>query len=345
MTRIVPVAVTVASLAAAAATAGCGVLAGTGAADEPGDIQVYSARHYDLEDAFGEFEKDTGLQVDFLFAEDGELLQRLEAEGEDSPADVFMTVDAGNLWAAEQAGVLAPLESTVLDRAVPARYRDQDGAWVGLALRARTVAYNPDSVDPSELDAENTYAGLADPRWKGRLCMRDASEAYTQSLIAALLEAYGHEETERIVRGWLDNDVDIMSNDILLLEAVDAGTCEVALVNHYYYARLLADDPALDVELYWASQKGEGTQMNLSGGGVVATSDAKAEAQRLLEWLATDGQEAFIGGNHEYPVNPDVEPDEIVAGFGRFKQMPIDAEAYGRRNREAADLLAEVGYE
>ena len=175
--------------------------------------------------------------------------------------------------------------------------------------------------------------------------MRDSSEAYTQSLVAALIETYGHDETERIVQGWLDNDVDIMSNDILLLEAVAAGTCEVALVNHYYYARMLEEDPDLDVELFWASQDGEGTQMNLSGGGVVATSDAAPEAQRLLEWLATDGQQAFIGGNHEYPVNPDVAPDEVVAGFGPFEQMPIDAEAYGRRNGEASDLLERVGYE
>ena len=345
MSRFVPVAVTVASLAAAAATAGCGLLSVTGATAEPGDVQVYSARHYDLEDAFGEFERETGLTVEFLFADDGELLQRLEAEGEDSPADVFMTVDAGNLWAADQAGILAPTRSRVLERAVPARYRDPQGAWVGLALRARTVAYDPDQVDPSEFDSTNTYAGLADPKWRGRLCMRDSSEAYTQSLVAALIEAYGREETERIVRGWLDNDVDIMSNDVLLLEAVEAGTCDVALVNHYYYARMLEEDPGLGVQLYWASQDGKGTQMNLSGGGVVATSDAKPEARRLLEWLATEGQRAFIGGNHEYPANPDVAPDAVVAGFGPFEQMPIDAGAYGRRNSEASDLLERVGYE
>ena len=331
------------AIALSAATAGCGIFGG--AEEEPGDIQVYSARHYDLEDAFAEFTDETGLEVDFLFAEDADLLKRLEAEGEGSPADLFVTVDAGNLWAAEQAGVLEPVDSPTLEAAVPEQYRDRDGAWYGLALRARTIAYNPDNVDPAELDTENTYAGLADPKWDGRLCMRDSTEAYTQSLVAALMESYGKDEAEKIVRSWLDNDVEIMSNDILLLEAVDAGTCDVALVNHYYLARELDDNPDLNVELFWASQDGLGTQLNLSGAGVVATSDDKADAQKLLEWLATDGQEEFVGDNHEYPVNPDVKPDPVIAAFGPFKPMPIDAEAYGRLNAEALDLLEEVGYE
>jgi iron(III) transport system substrate-binding protein len=334
---------TLLAVALSATTAGCGIFGGSG--DEPGDLQVYSARHYDLEEAFVDFEKETGLKVDFLFAEDADLLKRLEAEGEASPADLYVTVDAGNLWAADQAGVLEDIQSPALEKAVPAKYRDADGAWFGLALRARTVVYNPDNVDPSEFDTENTYAGLGDPKWKGRLCMRDSTEAYTQSLVAALMESYGKDEAENIVRSWLDNDVEIMSNDILLLEAVDAGTCDVALVNHYYLARELDDNPDMNVELFWASQDGLGTQLNLSGAGVVATSDDKADAQKLLEWLATDGQEEFVGDNHEYPVNPRVEPDEVIASFGPFKPMPIDAEAYGRLNAEALDLLEEVGYE
>jgi iron(III) transport system substrate-binding protein len=331
------------TLALSAGVAGCGVFGGEDA--EPADIQVYSARHYDLEEAFTVFTEDTGLTVDFLTGDDAELLQRLEAEGEGSPADLFFTVDAGNLWAADQAGVLDAVDSPVLDGAVPQEYRDSDGSWYGLALRARTVVYNPDNVDPSEFDTENTYAGLGDPKWQGRLCMRDSTEAYTQSLVTALMETYGKDEARSIVQSWLDNDVDIMSNDILLLEAVDAGTCDAAVVNHYYLARELEENSDMNVELFWASQDGAGVQLNLSGGGVVATSDAKADAQKLLEWLATDGQEEFVGDNHEFPVNPDVKPDEAIEAFGPFKPMPIDAEAYGRLNADAIDLLEEVGYE
>jgi iron(III) transport system substrate-binding protein len=322
-----------------------GALAGCGLFQEPGDIQVYSARHYDLEDAFVEFEEQTGLSVDFIYGDDAELLERLRSEGEDTPADLFVTVDAGNLWNASAQDQLAAVDSDVLAEAIPEQYRDPAGKWYGLALRARTVAYNPDNVDPAEFDTEQTYAGLTDPKWKDRLCMRDSTEAYTQSLIASLIDLHGEEETLAMVEGWLANDVEIMSNDILLLEALDAGTCDVALVNHYYYARELEEKPDMNVELFWASQDGAGTHVNISGAGVVKNADAPRKARRLLEWLAADGQEAFVGGNHEYPVNPDVQPDPVVAEFGDFDPMPMTAEAYGALNDDAVELLAEAGYE
>jgi iron(III) transport system substrate-binding protein len=256
-----------------------------------------------------------------------------------------MTVDAGNLWNAADQGVLTSVDAPALEGAVPEGYRDPEGRWFGLAVRARTVLYNPDAVDPSEFDAEETYAGLTDPKWRGRICMRDSAEAYTQSLVASLIDLYGRDRTLEIVEGWLANDVDIMSNDILQIEAVDAGTCDVAIVNHYYVARELEENPDLNVEVYWASQDGEGTHVNISGAGVVATSDNKTDAQELIEWLATDGQHDFIGGNHEYPVNSGVQPDDLVASFGEFTPMELDAQAYGELNAEAVDLLAEAGYE
>ncbi len=327
--------------ALAAAVSGCGVL---GVGDEPADIQVYSARHYDLESAFKEFTDQTGITVDFLYGDDAELLQRLKAEGDGTPADLYMTVDAGNLWNAANEGVLAPLKSAELDAAVPSDLRDPQDRWFGLALRARTVAYNPGAVDPSEFDPKNTYAGLTDPKWKGRLCMRDETEAYTQSLVASLIDLYGRDKALEIVKGWVANDVEVMSNDILLLEAVDSGACDVALVNHYYYARKLTEKPDLDVKLFWASQEGEGTHINISGAGVVKASDNKQQAQQLVEWLATKGQSDFVDGNHEYPVNPDVKPEQMIADFGTFKRMPLNPEAYGKLNAEATDLLAEAGY-
>ncbi|HSV39325.1 MAG TPA: extracellular solute-binding protein [Nocardioidaceae bacterium] len=334
------------SLAALVAFALCTPLSACGFLGIGGDadIQIYSARHYDLEKAFEKWEEETGKSVEFIFAEDAELLQRLKTEGADSPADIFMTVDAGNLWAAAEEGILAPVDSPVLDEAVPEAYRDSQNRWFGLALRARTVVYNPDTVDPSDFDATNTYAGLADPKWKGKLCMRGETESYTQSLIAALIDTYGRDDTLAWVKGWVANDVEVMSNDVLLLEAIDAGECEVGISNHYYLARILADDPDFNAKLYWASQDGDGVMENLSGGGVVTSSDNKTDAQELLEWLATDGQASFIGGNHEYPVNPDVEADEIAASFGPYKPLAIDAEAYGKLNAEATELLAEAGY-
>ena len=331
-----------AALALAAALSGCGVL---GIGDEPADLQIYTARHYDLEEAFGKFTDETGITVEFLSGDDAELLERLKAEGDDTPADVFMTVDAGNLWNAARQDQLATLDSPELERSVPEDLRDPQGRWFGLAMRARTITYNPDNVDPSEFDTEETYAGLADPTWKGRLCMRDATASYTQSLVASLIDLHGREKALEIVEGWVANDVEIMSNDILLLEAIDAGACDVGINNHYYLARELAENPDLNVDLFWASQDGAGTHVNVSGAGVVKSSDNPEQAQRLLEWLADEGQNAFVDANHEYPVNPDVEPEPLIAEFGDFERMPLNAEAYGDLNAEAVDLLAEAGYE
>ncbi|TKV28518.1 extracellular solute-binding protein [Arthrobacter sp. NamB2] len=335
-----PLLTAIVGLTALASTlSGCGVLGSQSA-----DLQIYSARHYDLEGAFGQFTEDTGITVEFISGDDAELLERLKAEGEDTPADVFMTVDAGNLWNGARRGELAAIDSAVLDEAVPDDLRDAEGRWYGLAMRARTVTYNPEAVDPAEFDPVDTYAGLADPRWKDRLCMRDATSAYTQSLVASLIDLHGRDRALEIVQGWVANNVEIMSNDVLLLEAIDAGTCDVGINNHYYLARTLAEKPELKVDLFWASQQGAGTHVNISGAGVVEGADNPEDAQRLIEWLATDGQNAFVDANHEYPVNPTVEPEPVIAGFGDFSRMPLNAEAYGTLNADAVDLLAEAGY-
>jgi iron(III) transport system substrate-binding protein len=323
-----------------ATAAGCGVLG----SEEEADLQVYSARHYDLEAAFADFTEETGLTVEFLSGDDDELLERLKAEGEDTPADVFVTVDAGMLWNAAEQGQLAPLDSRELEAAVPADLRDPEGRWVGLAMRARTVMYNPETVDPADLDPVDTYGGLGDPQWRGRICMRDETSSYTQSLVASLIDLHGRDRALEIVESWVANDVEVMSNDVELLEAIAAGGCDVGITNHYYLARMLAEDPDFGVAPYWASQEGEGVHVNISGAGVVAASDSKADAQRLVEWLATDGQSAFVDDNHEFPVNPDVEPEDLIAGFGEFQRMPVDAAAYGSLNAEAVQVLDEAGY-
>jgi iron(III) transport system substrate-binding protein len=331
------------ALATLAATSGCSVFSSD---EKKADLQVYSARHYGSEEVFKQFTKETGITVKFISDDNAPLLERIKAEGKDSPADIYMTVDAGNLWHAAEEGILAPVQSAALARDVPKQYRDSQDRWFGLVLRARTVLYNTDDVKESEFDPNDTYAGLADPKWKGRLCMRDTSEAYTVSLVASLINLYGHDRALDIVKGWVANDVNVMANDKLLIQAVQAGTCDVALVNHYYVAREIDAGTDLDkTKLFWASQQGAGTHVNISGAGIVKTSDNKADAQKLLEWLAApSGQAAMMAGNHEYPVNPAVEPDEVASTFGDFKPMPIDAEALGSRNAEAIDLLAEAEY-
>jgi len=330
--RVVPAAAAVLALVAAAA--GC-----TAGDDEV--VRVYSARHYDLETAFEQFSADTGIAVEFLYGEDAQLRERIEAEGEDTLADVYLTVDAGNLALAADEGVFQPLESAALDGAVPANLRDPDGRWYGLALRARTIVYDPAAVDPREL---STYEDLADPRWEGRLCLRGATETYTQSLVASLIARHGYEQTARVVRGWVDN-AEIFSNDVDLLENIASGECEVGIANHYYLAQLIDEDPDFPVEVFWANQQTSGTHVNVSGAGVTANADDPDLAQELIEWLATDGQQAFTAGNFEYPVNPDAEPVPLTAGFGEFEADGLQASELGTYNADAIRLLAESGYE
>lgn len=323
-----------------AATTGCGLFG----SQEEADIQVYSARQYDLEQAFEEFTAETGLTVEFLYGDDAELLERLKAEGEGSPADVFMTVDAGALWNAAEQDLLAPASSPAIENAVPADLRDPQGRWFGLSVRARTVVFNPGTVDPSEFDAANTYAGLGDPKWRGRLCMRDDSGSYTQALVASLIDLLGRDRALGVVESWVANDVEVMSSDIDVLEAIDAGRCDAGITNTYYLSRKLSEEPDFNVEPFWASQKGAGTHVNLSGAGVVDASDARPKARRLIEWLATDGQSAFVDGNYELPVNPEIEPDPLVSKFGSFDRMPVDAAAYGSLSDDALEVMDEAGY-
>jgi iron(III) transport system substrate-binding protein len=320
--------------------AGCGV----GAADE-NTVQVYSGRHYDLERAFAQFTEETGIAVEFLSGSDAELRERIKAEGEDTPADVFMTVDAGNLWLAEQEGLLAPANSPVLDDAVPEGLRDPQGHWYGLSMRVRTIMYHTEKVDPAEFATTGTYAALADPKWKGRVCMRTGSSSYTQSLVASLIDELGYDRALEIVSGWVANDVRILANDVEILENMAAGGCEVAITNHYYLARMMEERPDLPVAPLWANQAGRGVHVNISGAGILANSDNPDLARRFLEWLATDGQNSFVDGNHEFPVNPAVEPEPMIAKWGEFRFEPINAEAYGGLNADAVRLMAEAGYQ
>lgn len=324
-----------------AATASLAVLATACSTGDEEAVRVYSGRHYDLEQAFEQFSEETGVDVEFLFGDDAELRERITAEGEDTLADVYMTVDAGNLALAAEEGLFRPLESQELREAVPENLRDPQGRWFGLSERARTIVYDPADVDPSEL---STYAALADPRWEGRLCLRRSTNVYTQSLVASLIANEGRERALEIVTGWADN-ARILNNDVAILENIAAGSCDVGITNHYYLARLLEDDPDFPVEPFWANQQGRGVHVNVSGAGVTANADDPELAARLLEWLATTGQETFVEGNHEYPVNPEVEPGELIQEFGDFEVDPLNAAEFGGLNREAIELMAEAGYE
>ncbi len=327
--------------------AGTAALLALGACSTSGDdevVRIYTGRHYDLEEAFTRFAEDNDIEVEFLEGSDAELRERIAAEGEDTEADIYMTVDAGNLAAAADQGVFAEIDSPVLDAAIPANLRDPDGRWYGLSRRARTIVYDPERVPAGEVPT--TYAELARPEWDGRLCLRNSSNTYTQSLVASLIANRGRDVAAEIVGGWAD-DAEIFPNDVLAIESLADGLCDVAIVNHYYLARLLEEDPDLDVELVWADQEGDGTHVNISGAGVTRYADDPELAQQMLEWLATDGQSLFVDANHEYPANPDVAPEALIATtFGEsFVADDLNASEFGELNAEAVRLLDEVGYD
>ena len=306
------------------------------------EVVVYSARHYGQEAAFDAFTKRTGIAVKVLTGQTGELFERLKAEGERSPADVLVTVDAGNLWNAARGGLLARIDSPELTSNIPAHLRDPEQRWFGLTVRARTIMYNTRKVTPTEL---STYEALADPKWKGRVCLRTSSYIYNQSMLATLIKRHGEVRTEEVVRGWVANQPTLINGDTKILESIAAGQCDVGLTNHYYLARIVAKDPAFPVAPFWANQATSGTHVNVSGAGVTAHAKNRANAIKFVEFLSgPEAQQMFADLAFEYPVNTQAAVNPIVARWGTFKQDDINIAAAGEFQAAAVKLADRAGY-
>lgn len=307
-------------------------------------VTVYSARNEPLiKPLFDRFTAETGIVVRVLTDKEGALLARLKAEGGNTPADVLMTVDAGNLWQAANEGLLKPVTSAVLDARVPAHLRDPKGQWFGLSVRARTLVFNPKTVQRREL---STYEDLAQPQWKGKLCLRTSKKVYNQSLVAMLIEQHGEAKTEEIVRGWVNNlATDVFSDDTALLKAIAAGQCQVGIVNTYYLGRLMDQDKNFPVQLFWANQNAGGTHVNISGAGVTRYSKNEPQALKLIEFLSSDAaQKIYADENLEYPVNAKVLPDSIIKSWGEFKPNLIHVVKAGELQATATRLMDRAGY-
>jgi iron(III) transport system substrate-binding protein len=306
------------------------------------EVVVYSARHYGQEAAFDAFTKKTGIAVKVLTGQTGELFERLKAEGERTPADVLVTVDAGNLWNAARAGLLSKVDSPELIASIPAHLRDPEQRWFGLTVRARTIMYSTKKVTPAEL---STYEALGDPKWKGRICLRTSSYIYNQSMLATLIKRHGEPRTEEIVRGWVANQPTLISGDTKILESIAAGQCDVGVTNHYYLARLVAKDAAFPVAPFWANQATTGTHVNVSGAGITAHAKNRGNAVKFLEFLASpEAQQMFADLSFEYPANPQAAVNTIVARWGKFKQDDINVASAGELQAAAVKLADRAGY-
>ncbi|MEC7118358.1 MAG: Fe(3+) ABC transporter substrate-binding protein [Pseudomonadota bacterium] len=307
-------------------------------------LVVYSSRNEQLiQPLLSQFTEQTGIKVNLITDKEGPLMARLKAEGQNSPADLLLTVDAGNLWQASQEGLLQAVESTTLNQNIPAHLRDPANQWFGLSIRARTLVHNPDLVNASEL---STYEDLADPKWKGKLCLRTSKKVYNQSLVAMLIDHHGEEKTEQIVKGWVANlATDVFPDDTKLIEAVAAGQCGVGIVNSYYYGRLEEKTPDLKAKLFWANQDSTGVHVNISGAGVTRYAPHQSEAVQLIEWLASDqAQNVYSNQDKEYPVLASVSVAPQLQAWGEFKQDSVNVAKYGELQAAAVKLMDRAGY-
>jgi iron(III) transport system substrate-binding protein len=308
------------------------------------EIVVYSARNEQLiKPLFEAYTKETGVQIKFVTDKEGPLLQKLKAEDKDTPADILMTVDAGNLWQAVNEGVLQSIESKTLVKNIPKHLRDPNNFWYGFSIRARTIFYNSEKVKVNEL---STYEDLSLPKFSKRLCLRTSNKVYNQSLVAMLIAEHGEKKSEEIVAGWVKNlATDVFSDDTKLLEAIGAGLCDIGIANTYYYGRLLEKSPNLKIGIFWPNQKSSGVHVNISGAGVTKHSKNKIEAIKFLEWLSSSkAQNLYADINLEYPANPKVVADPKVASWGKFKQNVINVENAGRLQSQAVKLMDRVKY-
>ena len=311
-----------------------------------GTVNLYSSRHYDTDEAlYKSFTDTTGVEVNLIEGKADELIERIKAEGKNSPADVLITVDAGNLWRAEQAGLLQSVSSSALEAAIPDNLRHPEGLWFGLSKRARIIVYSKERVKPEEL---STYEDLGKSDWKGRVCIRSSSNIYNQSLIASKIETEGSDAAEKWVTSLVGNFArPPEGNDTAQIKAVAGGVCDVALVNHYYVARLAKSDKPEDKEVSdkIAAFFPNRTHVNISGVGLVATAPNQENGIAFMEYLvSSDAQDIFAKGNNEYPVIEGAKADPVILGFGPFEADDVNVAAYGSNNPDAIAVMDRAGW-
>jgi len=307
-------------------------------------LTVYSTRKEHLiEPLFNAFTDKTGIKVKYLTGKGGALIERIKLEGKKTKADLFMTVDAGNLWYAGTQNLFQPVSSEIIENNIPKHLRDPDGLWSGLSVRARTIIYSTDRVNPSEL---STYQDLANKKWKGKLCLRTSKKVYTKSLVSSLIHHDGIEKTTNVVRGWIDNlAATPHAEDVHIMTSILAGQCDVGIVNSYYFGRLQAEDPNVALKLFWANQDSTGTHVNVSGAGVTKHSKNKESAIKLLEFLTSvEAQKIYVDLNKEYPASQKIKADNLITLWGDFNQDKMNLSVAGINQADSVSLMQREGY-
>jgi iron(III) transport system substrate-binding protein len=313
-------------------------------------VNVYTHRHYDIDkEIFAKFTEETGIQVNVVSASADELIKRMELEGNRSPADVLITVDAGRLQRAREMGLLQSVQSDYLERNIPQKFIDSDNQWFGLTYRARIIVYSLDRVDPSEIES---YEALTDEKWKGRLLVRSSENIYNQSLMASIIVHNGEAQALEWAKGIVKNMArEPRGNDRDQVKAVAAGQGDLALVNTYYLGLMAQSESEEERKVYsqvgilFPNQKDRGTHINLSGAGVAKYAPHKENAIRFIEFMASpEIQKVFAGSNHEYPVVNNIDWSDIVTSWGDFVEDELKLELLGQYNRDAVMIFDKAGW-
>lgn len=314
-------------------------------------LNLYSSRHYQTDEAlYSNFTKSTGVKLNRIEAAEDPLIERIRNEGAASPADVLITVDAGRLWRAEQMGLFQPVQSKVLESRLPPHMRAANNLWFGFSTRARVIVYNKAQVNAAEVQ---NYEDLANPKLKGKVCVRSGGHVYNLSLMSALIEHWGEAKAEAWAKGVVANFARTpRGGDTDQIRAVATGECAVALTNTYYYVRLAASDKPDDrkqmeaIALVFPNQKSFGTHLNVSGAGVIKTAPNKEAAIRFLEYLAGDtAQTYFASGNNEWPVVASAPlNNKGLEALGQFKADTLNVGVLGKHQPTAQKIFDRVGF-
>ena len=333
-----------------AIAAGLSVLTAT-QAFAAGELNLYSSRHYDTDERlYTNFEEMTGIKINRIEDKADALIERMSAEGANSPADILMTVDAGRLWRADQAGLFQPVSSPVLDARIPEWLRHPSGHWFGFSQRIRIIFYDKSKVDPMDIQ---TYEALADPKLKGMVCARSSGNIYMLSLLSSVIANAGSEAAEGWAEGFYANFArQPAGGDTDQLRGIASGECAISVSNTYYFARALRkdvkglpDDAMANIGWVFPNQAGRGAHANISGAGVAANAPNKENAIKFLEYLASDeAQQYFSAGNDEYPAVMGTGLSESVATLGMFRSDILNLSALGENQTEAQQIYDRVGY-
>ncbi len=319
-----------------------GVVVATSGGDDK--LTIYTARsHYGEEAPFKSFAEDDDVNLTLFGGSASELYERLRSEGDNTKADALITVDAANLYRAEAAGLLAENRDPEVEKHVPAKLRDPKGRWYGITVRARTIMRSTDRVKPGDV---TTYAGLGDPRWKDKLCLRSGTSEYNISFVADRIAKDGAPKTKAMLERWMANDPTILGSDTDVLKSISSGACDVGFTNSYYLGRELEEDENFPVAPVWADQNGRGTHLNLSGIGIVNGADKADSAKRLVRYLTQPTQQrVFAQNNHEFGVDSLADTTPEIKQFGGFKQDPIDVAGAGKHLGDAVQMMNSVGWD